>query len=222
MAEKCLDDSNNLDEHYGGYNKLAGLQGRKLINIMDNCLAHAIYYSPFDDFKAVFLPPNLTSELQPVDASIGRSFKCAFRRLLANHILAFVEEKMKIDESVRPPFKLYHAVTTYDAFCMMSKSWNMVPKTVVLNGWLSCKILAPHQVQEIVELRERSVGIVERAVKPQVESSLNSEKSVAAQRATEARQCGEMWLRSIQPGDIARYGELNSAVVDVSTDELMR
>lgn len=59
----------------------------KILHLLDNFSAHSIDYSSFENVEAQFLPPNLTSVVQPVDASIGRSLRAAFRRLLVNHVL---------------------------------------------------------------------------------------------------------------------------------------
>lgn len=117
-----------------GLDNSARLQNLRVINVLDNCSSHEVDYSPFRNWEAVFLPPNMTSVLQPVDAAIGRSFKCAFRRLLVDHILKFVDTAMRLPEEYRAVFELTAAVSTYDAVVMMKKAWDLVPVRVVLNG----------------------------------------------------------------------------------------
>lgn len=126
--------------------------------MLDNCSARTIYYSSFNILNAVLLPPNMPSCLQPVDAANGRSFKCAFRRSLVEHILRYVDVQMEIAASIRPPFKINKEVSTYEAVSMMATAWSMVPTPVVLNGWLECRILAPFQEEEL----KKSNLIVER------------------------------------------------------------
>jgi len=63
----------------------------------------------------------MTSVLQPVDAAIGRSFKYAFRRLLVDHILSYVNAEMDKPENERRTFKLTEAGSTYDAILMMKR-----------------------------------------------------------------------------------------------------
>ena len=113
---------------------MGSLQCRKIISAVDNCSAHTIDEISFSNISPVFLPPSITSCLQPVDASIGRSFKCTFRRILFLHTVRYVDKQMEIPSTTRPPFKINSAVSTYDAVCMMAQLWNMAPTSVVLNG----------------------------------------------------------------------------------------
>ena len=63
------------------------LQGRVIASMLDNCSAHAVNYDTYSHINAIVVPPNMTSNLQPVDSAIGRSFKCALRRLFFDNIL---------------------------------------------------------------------------------------------------------------------------------------
>ena len=54
-----------------GFDTFVQLQGRKFIDIVYKCSAHNIDYGGFKIFKYSFLPLNLTSHLQPVDAAVG-------------------------------------------------------------------------------------------------------------------------------------------------------
>lgn len=58
---------------------------------------------------------------QNVDAATGRSFECAFLRLLADHILKFDDAEMLIPEKERTLLKLTSAVSTLDAVAMMKR-----------------------------------------------------------------------------------------------------
>ena len=105
---------------FGGFGKSAHLKVRHLYLTLDNCSAHTLYYSPFQQVSDVFFHPGITSYLQLVDASIGRSFKFIYRSLLLQHIL--LEKDMIKPPRERHPFKLNEIVTTYDAVVMMAKS----------------------------------------------------------------------------------------------------
>ena len=83
-------------------NRIGELQNRRIINVVDNCSAHAIDYSPFENFNSILLPPNMTSVLQPVDAPVGQSFKCAFRLLLLDDILRDVNKTLELPPAERP------------------------------------------------------------------------------------------------------------------------
>lgn len=180
-----------------GYDKIGELEGRTLVNIVDKCSAHAIDYNVYHNVVSMFLPPNMTSCLQPVDASIGRSFKCAFRRLLVEHILEYVDKLMLLPAEERGTFKIWQAVTTYDAVCMMAKAWNMVPQSVVINGWLQTGILAPFQQEKLKSIRDENITKVEPSFRPPRGSALSTEKAVFTLRAKNAKMEGEAWLKTL-------------------------
>ena len=100
---------------------MGSLQGRKIISVLDNCSALTMDYIGFSNLNPVFLPPNRTSRLQPVDAFIGLLFKCAFRCLLHIYIVCYVDKQMENPSTTRPPLKINAAVSTYDAVYMMTK-----------------------------------------------------------------------------------------------------
>lgn len=80
---------------FKGLNGTGELQNRTIVNVIDNCSAHAIDYNLYENCKSVSLPPNMTSFLQSVDASVGPSFKCALLRLLLEHILRDVKKALE-------------------------------------------------------------------------------------------------------------------------------
>ena len=137
----------------------------------------------------------MTSCLQPVDAAIGSSFKCAFQRLLVAHILKYVDQQMEIAPAQRAPFKINKAVSTYDAVCMMASAWNMVLTSVVINGWLSCGVLVPFQEVELKQIKLDCRKEIVPAQMPQLSSSLSCERAVCRNRSIIAKQRGEEWIR---------------------------
>ncbi|GBM47482.1 Tigger transposable element-derived protein 6 [Araneus ventricosus] len=56
---------------------------RKIVLLIDNCTAH-IVPSNLQWIKVVFLPPNTTSVLQPMDQGVIRNLKCHYRKQLAH------------------------------------------------------------------------------------------------------------------------------------------
>lgn len=182
---------------FRGLNKRSLLQNRAGVNVIDNCSAHTISYEEFEALSAIFLPPNMTSVLQPVDASIGRSFKCAFRRLLVEHILAYVEKKMALPLVERKPFKMNEAVSTYDAVRLMKEAWDLVPVSVVLNGWLKTGILAPFQ-NEMIRQRKEDVGAQVCSAEKAFESScFKSERKTRDALSKLAAEQGNDWLANL-------------------------
>lgn len=113
----------------------------------------------------MFLPPNLPSHLQPVDASIGHSVKSHFRRLLVRHILQKIHEEMTKELSQRATFNIRQTVTKYDMVWLMTEAWDLVTDTLILNRWLKSDILPPCLEMKVRSLHNASHGNVSCAIR---------------------------------------------------------
>lgn len=170
-------------------------QHRRVVHVVDNCSAHCTLSDELRNIDTIFLPPNTTSALQPVDAAIGRSFKAAFRRLLVNHVLTYVEKH--IEKEDRPVFKLNKAVTIYDGVRLMAAAWDSVPKSVVINGWRKSGILPQFQVEELEDSLSRCRGLVEKSQRPMRGSLFETDRIAAQLRADIAKARGEGYIQSL-------------------------
>ncbi|XP_024005406.1 CENP-B homolog protein 2-like [Eutrema salsugineum] len=63
------------------------MHGRKVLSVINNCPAHPKNIEGLQNIDLFFLPPNMTSKIQPCDAGIIRDFKMHYRRRLYRHIL---------------------------------------------------------------------------------------------------------------------------------------
>ncbi|GBO22088.1 Tigger transposable element-derived protein 4 [Araneus ventricosus] len=96
---------------------------RKIVLLIDNCTAH-IEPSNLQCIKVVFLPPNTTSVLQPMDQGVIRSLKCHYRKQFILRILECFDKNKDCDIS------LLHAVV------LLEKSGRMVRESTIRN-WFS-------------------------------------------------------------------------------------
>ncbi|GBM38546.1 hypothetical protein AVEN_110211-1 [Araneus ventricosus] len=67
---------------------------------MDNATSHPDYLK-LKNINLVFLPPNTTSMLQPLDQGIIRSFKVGYRELLLRHVLSQISSCKSSQELVK-------------------------------------------------------------------------------------------------------------------------
>ena len=63
-------------------------ENRNIILFVDNCSAHPIL--SFSNIKIIFLPPNTTSKLQPMDAGIIKVFNGLYRVKMAKKFITLV------------------------------------------------------------------------------------------------------------------------------------
>ena len=62
---------------------------RQIILFLDNAGCHPVVLQEmFSNIKVIFLPPNTTSRLQPLDAGIIKNFKVRYRKLLLKFVVS--------------------------------------------------------------------------------------------------------------------------------------
>ena len=99
------------------------IQGRKIVLLVDNCSAHP-HCDDLQNVKLVFLPPNTTSLLQPMDQGIIQNFKHHYRKLLAHKKLAAIEQKEDFNENL------------LGALHNVKKAWGFVEPATILNCFM--------------------------------------------------------------------------------------
>lgn len=62
-------------------------ENREILLFIDNCTAHN-NIPQMSNVKVIFLPPNMTSVLQPMDQGVIKNFKHYYRQLVVKNILA--------------------------------------------------------------------------------------------------------------------------------------
>lgn len=96
------------------------MKGKKILLLVDNCPAHPDLQS-LRCIKLVFLPPNTTSVMQPLDQGVIRSLKVHFRKLLVLKMIDNIESKKETN------------VSLLDAVIMASKAWERVTDVTISN-----------------------------------------------------------------------------------------
>lgn len=85
---------------------MENIQRRIFTAVLDNCSAHRIDYATYKKYNPILIPPNLSSVIEPEDATIGSSFNCAFLRLLFGNLLKYVEKNKELAKEEHKPFKM--------------------------------------------------------------------------------------------------------------------
>lgn len=110
------------------WDKALEKERRKIALIIDNCTAHPNVHN-LKNIKLVFLPPNTTSVLQPLDQGIIRSFKCHYRKQFILLKLARMERKEDLKISV------------LDAIRLMTDAWGNVTQLCIQNCFKKAKFI---------------------------------------------------------------------------------
>lgn len=102
---------------------------RKIIMVLDNCSAHVAANLRLDHVKIVFLPPNATSMVQPLDRGIINSLKVKYRTAVVKKII------LKLDAGDIPN------MTILDAIYELDSAWNEVTSKCIENCFRSSKLM---------------------------------------------------------------------------------
>ncbi|CAF0960347.1 unnamed protein product [Brachionus calyciflorus] len=104
---------------------------RNSVLLCDNCPAHVDASNiKFNHLKIVFLPPNTTSVLQPLDAGIIKAFKANYRNLLVKHwIDTFDNNKTQVPINVK------------QAIDFIGDAWSLVNQLTIKRCWKHVGIL---------------------------------------------------------------------------------
>ncbi|XP_056645814.1 tigger transposable element-derived protein 6-like [Diorhabda sublineata] len=114
---------------------------RKILLLIDNCPSH-INLRDFEFIKVVFLPPNTTSVLQPMDQGIIQKIKTNFRKQLVLRFLQDVEENRETKISI------------LDAIIMVHQAWEDVPATTITNCFKHSGVLGNQNEEQPSEPAE--------------------------------------------------------------------
>ncbi|XP_062104805.1 ARS-binding protein 1-like [Humulus lupulus] len=130
-----LKDIFNMDETGLFYRMQAdnSLATKNILLILDNFTAHGKKenYPPLRHTKAMFLPPNSTSKIQPCDMGIIRKFKGYYRQRFNRQLLK------QIDDHVLEPSKL----SVLNGIVNAIVAWSIdVKPQIIANCFKHCKI----------------------------------------------------------------------------------
>ncbi|KAH1232856.1 ARS-binding protein 1 [Glycine max] len=113
------------------------MYGRRVLLVVDNCPAHPRNIEGLRNVELFFLPPNMTSKIQPCDAGIIRAFKMHYHRRFCRKIL----EGYKVGQS--DPGK----INVLDAINSAIPAWMIgVRKETIANCFRHYKIRSASDV----------------------------------------------------------------------------
>lgn len=100
-------------------------QGRRVALLLDNAGCHPEDLKDhFSNIKIIFLPPNTTSKLQPLDLGIIQNFKMHYRTLLLRFVLSKIDECETASEITK-------SITVLHAIRWIAQAWEAVrPETI--------------------------------------------------------------------------------------------
>lgn len=111
------------------------ISSRKILLILDNCPPHVAADLNLSNIKVVFLPPNVTSKLQPLDRGVILSFKIKYRKLILSKTITLMD-----DSNDKPTIDILEAVYS------ISSAWNSVSSSCISNCFVNSSLIVSHDV----------------------------------------------------------------------------
>ena len=103
-------------------------QKKKICLLLDNCSAHKIDDPGLQCIELVFLPPNTTSAIQPLDQRIIKNFKHYYRRRMLQKIVLAIDA----DENSTAT-EVAWSISALDTVNFISAAWNDVSADTIRN-----------------------------------------------------------------------------------------
>ncbi|GBL87484.1 Tigger transposable element-derived protein 4 [Araneus ventricosus] len=129
-------------------------QKRKVALIADNYTAHCTV-DGLKSIELVFLPPNSTCVLQPLDQGIIQNFKATYRKFLLQDMISAIDRKEKLQVSV------------LNAIFYIDQSWNMVSQKTITNCFRYAGFQSYPESEELLEDDDEDLPFTELAEKLQ-------------------------------------------------------
>ena len=104
---------------------------RHAILCIDNAPSHIFDETQLTNTKVVFLPPNLTSHIQPMDAGIIRAFKAHYRRMF---ILRALERFENGQQNI-------YTIDQLEAMNLAMEAWSYISSQTIANCWRHAGVL---------------------------------------------------------------------------------
>ena len=103
------------------FNNCLRKQRKKVCLLLENCTAHKIENNGLQFIELVFLPPNTTSYIQPLDQGIIKNFKHFYCRRMLQKIVLTIDagENCTVTDVVQ-------SISVLDVVNFMSAAWNDV------------------------------------------------------------------------------------------------
>ncbi|XP_046666442.1 jerky protein homolog [Homalodisca vitripennis] len=100
---------------------------RKAILLMDNAPSHPDASELVSgDIKAAFLPPNVTSLIQPLDQGVLEAMKRHYRRRLLQVLLTWLDERITVTAALKK-------ITVKDVSYWIASAWDDLPTELLIN-----------------------------------------------------------------------------------------
>ena len=125
-----------FEEILAAFNRRMSTQNRSVLLLLDNAACHPPEcQTKYSNVRLLFLPPNTTSKLQPLDLGIIQNFKVHYKKSLLRYVLAKIEES-------DTPSDVIKSVTILTAIRWVAKAWRDVQPDTIIKCFRNAGVLS--------------------------------------------------------------------------------
>lgn len=199
--KKAWMTSDIFEEHIRSWDKELRNKNRKILLLVDNCPSHPELKN-LTNIKLVFLPPNTTSILQPMDQGVIKNLKLYYRKSLIIRMIDCLDRGEKF------------TINVYDAINLIAKAWLSVTQKTILHSYFHSKLAVKPANEEDAE---EDIPLFEWLQKNQLEVKILPEKNIILDYA----ECDNDLIICEYPADedIAASINNNDLAVDEEDEE---
>ncbi|CCO32120.1 Tigger transposable element-derived protein 6 [Rhizoctonia solani AG-1 IB] len=145
------------ETYLNDFNEDMKAQDRHILLLVDNAPTHRHNAANYSNIQVEFLPPNLTSWIQPMDAGIIQCFKSHYRN-------RFTRLALDRDDS---GFENIYGINQLDAMSIASNAWAAVSPSTISNCWRHTGLItSPPSPNDDYSSREEQSLVEEMARHP--------------------------------------------------------
>lgn len=124
-------------------------ENRSVVMLVDNARSHN--YVPLSNVKILFLPPNTTSVLQPLDQGIIWSLKSKFRQKMLEDLVGRMDSSTASSKEMKK-------IDLWQCLLCLRNAWNNVHPDTIINCFKKALLnLAVAPVDALEEIQEQFV-----------------------------------------------------------------
>ncbi|KAM7304214.1 tigger transposable element-derived protein 6-like [Ixodes scapularis] len=118
------------------FDRFLKAEKRRAVLLVDNASCHSVR-ADYENLTLKFFPPNMTAEIQPLDAGIIRAVKAHYRGELVRHYIACAEDNEPQTVDLR--------------WCLqkLKRAWDAVRPQTIVNCWRHAGILVNSSAMEV-------------------------------------------------------------------------
>ena len=143
------------------------IKKRNILLIIDNASCLNINNLELTNIKVLFLPPNTTSHLQPLDNGIIAAVK---KRYKTKQILYIIKQ---LENNVLAPEK----ISLLQAIKMFKQSWDEITDNTIMNCWFHSKLI-DRETQEITQGNSDQIDLQDLIDKLNLDNPMNASEFI--------------------------------------------